>query len=68
MEINEQKEKKMGNNCTTGNCVYGLGFIGALIFYIQHATTFWIGLLGFFKALVWPAMLVYALLGYLGLQ
>ena len=42
-----------------GGAVYGLGFIGALIFFIGHATTFWTGVLGFFQALVWPAFLVY---------
>jgi hypothetical protein len=59
----------MKNPCkdTTGNAVYGLGFIGAAIYYISTATTFWVGVLGFLKALVWPAFLVYealkALLG-----
>ena len=47
--------------------VYGLGFIGALVYFIQHATTFWIGVLGFFKALFWPAFLVYEMLKYLSL-
>ncbi|MCX6728948.1 MAG: hypothetical protein NTV39_04260 [Candidatus Saccharibacteria bacterium] len=42
-----------------GSAVYGLGFIGAVIFFIGHATTFWGGVLGFFQALVWPAFLVY---------
>lgn len=28
--------------------VYGLGFIGAVIYFIGQATTFWIGVLGFF--------------------
>jgi len=45
--------------------VYGLGLIGALVYYISHATTFWLGVLGFFKAIIWPAMLVYELLKYL---
>ena len=45
--------------------VYGLGLIGALVYYIGHAATFWLGVLGFFKAIVWPAMLVYELLNYL---
>jgi len=45
------------------SAIYGLGFIGALVYYIQHATSFWVGVLGFLKALVWPAMLVYKLLG-----
>ncbi len=47
------------------SAVYGLGFIGAAIYYFGHATTFWVGVLGFFKALVWPAMLVYKLLEFL---
>lgn len=44
--------------------VYGLGFIGAAIYFIGQATTFWIGVLGFLKALVWPAFLVYEALKY----
>ncbi len=39
--------------------VYGLGFLGALVYVLQHATTFWIGTLGVLKAIVWPAILVY---------
>ncbi len=38
--------------------VYGLGFIGAAIFFIGQATTFWLGVLGFLKAIVWPVFLV----------
>lgn len=45
--------------------VYGMAFIGALIYFIQQATTFWTGVLGFFKALFWPAVLMYKLLEYL---
>jgi hypothetical protein len=45
--------------------IYGLGFIGALVYYLGHAATFWLGVLGFFKAIVWPAMLVYEALKYL---
>ena len=41
--------------------VYGLGFIGAAVFFISHATTFWIGVLGFLKAIVWPSFMVYKL-------
>jgi hypothetical protein len=47
------------------NAVYGLGLIGAAVFYISNAETFWMGALGFLKALVWPAFLVYQLLDYL---
>jgi hypothetical protein len=47
--------------------VYGLGLIGAAIFFISQATGFWMGVFGFLKALVWPAFLVYHLFLYLGL-
>lgn len=46
--------------------IYGLGFIGALIYYISTASSFWIGVLGILKALVWPAFLVFEVLKYLG--
>ena len=48
-----------------GEAVYGLGLIGAWVYYLSHAGTFWLGVLGFFKGIVWPAMLVYELLKYL---
>jgi hypothetical protein len=50
----------------SGGAVYGLGFIGAAIYFISHATGFWMGVLGFLKALVWPAYLVYEALEKLG--
>lgn len=46
--------------------VYGIGIIGAAIYYIQAANGFWVGVLGILKALVWPAFLVYALLQHVG--
>ena len=48
-----------------GGAVYGLGFIGAVIYYISTATSFWMGVLGFLKAIVWPAFLVYEALKFL---
>lgn len=47
------------NNSGPAGAVYGLGFIGAAIFYIGHSVSFWNGVLGFLKALVWPVFLVY---------
>ena len=47
--------------------VYGLGLIGAWVYYLSHATTFWMGVLGILKGIVWPAMLVYELLKYLNM-
>ena len=49
-----------------GGAVYGLGFIGALVYYISAATTFMMGLIGVLKAIVWPAFLVYGLLKLIG--
>lgn len=45
--------------------VYGLAFLGTLVYNIQHAESFWLGVLGFFKALFWPAFLVYKLMEFL---
>ena len=49
-------------NC---NSVYGLGLVGALIYYICNATSFGMGLWGVIKAILWPAFLVYEMLQYL---
>ena len=48
-------------------CLYGLGFLGAVIYNISVATGFWMGVLGILKALVWPAFLVYEAMKFLGM-
>lgn len=48
-----------------GGAVYGIGFVGALVYYLQNADTFWVGVVGVLKAIVWPAFLVYELLNSL---
>ena len=50
--------KGMTTSKGTSGAVYGLGFIGAAIFFIGQATTFWLGVLGFLKAIIWPLFLV----------
>ena len=45
--------------------VYGIGLIGAWIFYFKGVTTFQQGVKAFFKGLFWPAFLVYDLLVFL---
>ena len=50
-----------------GETVYGLGFVGAAVYYVQHAVGFWGIVLAILKAMVWPALLVYRMLGYLGM-
>ncbi len=54
----------MNKNASNG-AVYGLGLIGAAVYYISVATGFWAGVLGFLKALVWPSFLVYEVLKFL---
>jgi hypothetical protein len=59
------KERVHGHMC--GSAIYGLGFIGALVYYLTTAPSFWEAVVGFFKSLVWPAFLVYGALKSLGL-
>ncbi len=59
--------EKRDYKCHGGTgALYGLGFIGAAIYYVSHATTFWMGVLGILKAIVWPAFLVYEALRFIG--
>ncbi len=51
--------------CPQSGAVYGFGFIGAAIYFISNAAGFWMGVLGFLKAIVWPAFLVYEAFKYL---
>jgi len=50
-----------------GGAVYGFGLVGALVYYLQQASTVVEGLLGVLKAVIWPALLVHKLLGFLGM-
>jgi len=50
----------------TSSAIFGLGFIGASIYFISHATSFWMGALGLVKAMVWPAFLVYEAFKFFG--
>jgi hypothetical protein len=59
-------KEKIIYNSNSSNAVYGLGFIGAAVYFISQANSFWIGVLGFLKALIWPAFLVYEVLKQLG--
>jgi hypothetical protein len=63
------KGKWKGGPCSGagGGAVYGLGLIGALIYFIQQATSFGEGVLGVLKALAWPAVLIYKVLELLKL-
>lgn len=54
-----------GMNAGAGNgAVYGLGFVGALIYFIQTSTSFWDGVWGIVQAILWPAYLVFEILKF----
>jgi len=59
-----QRPRVIHHNGASG-AVYGIGLIGAWVYFIGHATTFWLGVLGFLKGIVWPALMVYEVLKYL---
>jgi len=67
-EINlaEQEDQKMKVKYQGGSSetVYGLGLIGAWVYYIGRATTNEQRVRGFFKGFIWPAILVYKLLEF----
>lgn len=44
---------------TSGGAVYGLGMIGALVFFLGSAATGQAKVAAFGKAVVWPALLVH---------
>jgi hypothetical protein len=66
-ETNKKDYKKWeGSNHASGGAVYGLGLVGAAIYYIQQADGFGAGVVAILKALVWPAFVVYEWLSFLG--
>ena len=48
-----------------GDAVYAIGLIGGWVYYFKHAGTNQERILVFFKGFVWPAFVVYDLLGLL---
>jgi len=63
MESEEKKKgrwkKDMGGS---SGAIYGIGILGALVYYLMHATTFWMGIIGIFKAIFWPGFVLYRVL------
>ncbi len=48
----------------SSNPIYGLGVIGALFYYLQSATSFWMVVAGIFKSIFWPAVLMFEMMSY----
>lgn len=66
IDMTEKPMKWKCHNCGMGGG-YGLGVIGAAVYFISNSVGFWAGIVGFLKALVWPAFVVYGLLKFLGM-
>jgi hypothetical protein len=49
-------------HCGGGSAVYGIGMIGALVYYFQHVTTFAEGIAAIFHSIFWPAFVIYKVL------
>lgn len=58
---NGKEANHMKNNAGSG-AIYGLGILGALVYFIQHATSFWGGIIGIIEAIFWPGVVVYKVL------
>ncbi|MGD9705182.1 MAG: hypothetical protein AB7Q42_22330 [Acidimicrobiia bacterium] len=65
--MNDQRGKRARTSAPCGGgAVYGLGLIGAAVWFWQQATGFGEHVVGLLKALVWPAFLVYEAFKALG--
>jgi hypothetical protein len=70
-KVTECCEEKKGwkhhrhHNHGGSGAIYGMGVIGALFYFLQHATTFGTIMIGIGKAIFWPAILMFKLLTFL---
>lgn len=65
MSVQEQNKQTKHDSSGGGDAVYGIGVIGAWVYYFKRASTFQERILAFFKGIVWPAFLVHDLLVFL---
>jgi hypothetical protein len=65
-EMIPTEDKKVNVKVQGGSdTVYALGFIGACVYYIRRGQTTEEKVKGFFKAVVWPAFMVYEIFKFL---
>jgi len=58
--MNEDCKHHFHHHRGHGNgALYGLGAVGAAVYYVQTSVGFWGAIVGVLKGLVWPALLVY---------
>jgi hypothetical protein len=64
-DCRDKRGMKGNGGSGIAGAAYFMAFIGAAVYFIQQATSFGTGVIGFLKALVWPAFLIYDLLDFL---
>lgn len=57
--------KHVGNAGGGGGAVYGLGLIGAIIYFLQNTQGLGEILIGILKSIVWPAYFVFKIFEFL---
>jgi hypothetical protein len=65
MTTQEQQKPAVTRSGGGADAVYGIGMIGAWIYYFKRASTTKQRIRAFFKGLVWPAFLVHDLFVFL---
>ena len=60
-------DKKHWHGGGSGSAVYGLGFVGAAVYFVQHAIGTQAVIMGILKAIIWPAILVFKAFELLGM-
>jgi len=70
-ECDGEKKPWFSNCCSSatgsGGAIYGLGFLGALVYFITTAPDFWAAVIGVIKAIFWPGVLAYGALKFFGM-
>jgi hypothetical protein len=57
--MEQERKRERAHASSPGEAVYGLGLVGALVWYWQRAQSPGERAVSVLKALVWPAFLVY---------
>ena len=65
MAVKSKPAKSESQRGGGSNTIYGIGLIGAWVYYFQRASTNQERVEAFFKGLVWPAFLVHDMLVFL---
>ena len=60
-------QKAIKHSAAAAAPIYGLGIFGAWAYYLTHASSVWMGVVGIIKGLFWPTVLVYELMKFLKL-